>query len=331
MNIKKFFHKTFIAIIAFILVIMGVLSRGKMTVYADLELPYMLKVNVSTNCLFVYTRDLGGNYTTLVKTMACSAHTDNVGGITQMTIMSKEAWKQLDDGTYLRFANMLNSDIIIGTVPYASQTKDSINGEKYNYLQAGQPSGSNIWLTCADAEWIYDNCLEGTRVIIYGDWGEITTVERPATITLPLDNVNSGWDPTDDTPENPWKECEARIVNANSVDLKLGEQVNLLEKVKAYDTCGNDITSSVVIMGNYDINKVGTYDVSYYVTDALGSQVKKDIKVNVTDKKIQKSMAGSKSKEGEKIKPLGQRFRNLIILAVLTYATSRVIRKKLDF
>lgn len=331
MNIKKIIYKTVIAIFTFISAIMLILLESQDIVYADLELAYMIEVNVATNCLYVYTRDLSGNYTSLVKEMACSAYTDNVGGSTRTRILDKREWKQLADGTFQRYAVTLDGEISIGTVPYTDQSPNSLNGEKYNYIKEGQSSDANIWLTCADAKWLYENCLEGTVVVIYSDWGEITYVDRPEAISLPLDNPNSGWDPTDDTAENPWKECSARIINANSVDVKLGENVNLLEKVKAYDTCGNDITSSIIIMGNYDVNKVGTYNVSYYVADVLGSQVKKDIKVNVTDKKIEKSMSGSKSKDKEKLKPFGQRLKNLIILAVLTYFISRFIRKKIDF
>ena len=40
--------------------------------------------------------------------------------------------------------------------------------------------------------------------------------------------------------------------------------------IKAYDTCGNDITAKIIVKGEVDLNIPGEYKVTYSVVDLLG-------------------------------------------------------------
>ncbi len=53
--------------------------------------------------------------------------------------------------------------------------------------------------------------------------------------------------------------------------------MDLLEKVTALDTCGNDITKDLKITGSVNCNVTGTYKVTYAVTDLLGRSAEKTI------------------------------------------------------
>ena len=65
-----------------------------------------------------------------------------------------------------------------------------------------------------------------------------------------------------------------------------GSNVNILSTVTATDTCGNDISSSISISGNYDRNVPGTYHVTLSVTDLLGKSASKEITITVTKKTV---------------------------------------------
>ena len=48
------------------------------------------------------------------------------------------------------------------------------------------------------------------------------------------------------------------------------DEFNYLDGIKAYDTCGNDITSELVVSGDVDLAIPGEYVVKYSVVDLLG-------------------------------------------------------------
>ncbi len=53
---------------------------------------------------------------------------------------------------------------------------------------------------------------------------------------------------------------------------------------KAYDDCGDDLTSKVVVKNNIDLKTLGTYTVTYEVQDSKGHKATATRKVNVTKK-----------------------------------------------
>jgi len=85
-------------------------------------------------------------------------------------------------------------------------------------------------------------------------------------------------------------ELEIKIVNNESpiieakekITIKEGEEINLLENVKAQDKDKEELIVEVV--GEYDINKPGTYNLKYVTRDSSGNKVEKKFVLEVTEK-----------------------------------------------
>lgn len=72
------------------------------------------------------------------------------------------------------------------------------------------------------------------------------------------------------------------ISGANSVDVDLGTTYNDAG-ASATDANDGDLTSSITVSSNVDTNTVGTYTVTYTVSDAAGNQATETRTVNVVD------------------------------------------------
>ncbi len=60
-------------------------------------------------------------------------------------------------------------------------------------------------------------------------------------------------------------EKSLKIIGAKNLTVKLGENINLMDGVKAFDEKGSDLTSFVKTEGEVDFNKAGEYKVKYYI------------------------------------------------------------------
>ena len=327
MKIKKSALKIFTMVLLGMLAFVFSMNVKERRSYAD-GYPYMIKVNVAKNYAMVCAQDESGQYTKIVKIMSCCPFAGNMTLPLELPSAIKNEWSSLPDGKYARYATVFNG-VCISSVPYTAIANNALDAEQYNQLGKGT-SSYNILTNVESAKWIFEKCNLGTTLQIYSDPNEQLSVDLPVSINIPLTSVNKGWDPTDDDPENPWKNESAKITGASNREVVRGEAVNLMQNIKAFDTCGNDITSSVLVMGDYDTNKVGTYDVTYYVADSLGSKVTQKIKLNVKDQKIADSMSAVSNTEKKEKKSTGQKFRIIIILAVVTYVVHSVIKKKID-
>lgn len=114
---------------------------------------------------------------------------------------------QKEDGSYGRYVVRFNNHILFHSVPYVSMTPDSLEWEQYNLLGETASLGC-VRLAVADAKWIYDNCGPGTKVIVYES--EEEAVDKPEAVRIPEDNPFRGWDPTDESPDNPWREVQTQ-------------------------------------------------------------------------------------------------------------------------
>ena len=114
---------------------------------------------------------------------------------------------QKEDGSYGRYVVRFNNHILFHSVPYVSMTPDSLEWEQYNLLGETASLGC-VRLAVADAKWIYDNCGPGTKVIVYES--EEEAVDKPEAVRIPEDNPFRGWDPTDENPDNPWREIQTQ-------------------------------------------------------------------------------------------------------------------------
>lgn len=248
--------------------------------------PYLIKVNRVQNCVTIYTPDKSGQYTVPYKSMICST-----GRMLSYTptgtfkTSSRYTWRLMVDGTHSQYATRFNNGILFHSVPCYSPNKNRLEFEEFNKL--GEPASLGCVRLCvADAKWIYDNCPYGTTVIVYDDENSPGPLGKPSMIKIPADSPNNGWDPTDPDPANPWNNMTPTI-NASDITIVLGQANNIASAISAKDTCGNDISSSVQITGNYNINQVGTYTLHLSVTDLLGRSANKDITLKVVSNSSQ--------------------------------------------
>ncbi|MFR1518032.1 MAG: L,D-transpeptidase family protein [Clostridia bacterium] len=255
-------------------------------------LPYYIKVNRAMCTVTVYGIDANGEYTVPVKAFACS-----VGKEGDETILGEYAihepfgttWCYMVDGTYSQYAYRIERGYMFHIVPSFENRKNTLETEEYNKL--GSPASLGcIRLTTADAKWIQEHCAVGTKTLIYDDPQTPGPLGKPDTIKIPLEHEWAGWDPTDPDEENPWQKAVPRIEAADRT-VPLGTESDLLQNVKAYDTCGNDITEKLYWYGKYTFDIAGSYQITLGVTDALGKNTEKTITITVSGEQEQLSSA----------------------------------------
>lgn len=250
----------------------GELVDGNLTREQINRMRFLLKVNRLKNCITVYIQDDNGEFTIPVKAMRCSTGGDNTPLGVYKTTHKYEFRKLLFD-VYGQYATRIVGQILFHSSSYESDRKDTLIAEEFNKL--GEPvSHGCIRLTVEDAKWIYEYCRLGTTVEIYED-EDPGPLGIPEVIKLPEDTV---WDPTDPSEDNPWNDKKPEIIADDTIYVIQGHKVDLLEKVTALDTCGNDITEDLKITGSVNCNVTGTYKVTYAVTDLLGRSAEKTIR-----------------------------------------------------
>lgn len=244
-------------------------------------LPYMIMVNRAANCITVYGKDEAGKFTIPVKaiTVSCGKNVGDTPLGTYQTI-NEYNWRKMVDGTYSQYAYRIVGSILFHSVPYYSQAKNDLEWEEFNKL--GTPASLGcVRMTVADSKWLMDHCPIGTLVKIYDDAANPGPLGKPDTIKIPADSPYKNWDPTDPDPANPWKLFSASITHPSDkkVTVKPGTTIDEIKATyfSATDTCGNDISKKILVSGTYDTNVEGTYNLTFYVIDAIGSKAQVDI------------------------------------------------------
>lgn len=241
------------------------------------KLPYQIMVNRSQNCVTVYTYDSDGKYTVPVRAMVCSCGIENRTRLGFYNIYFRTVWNPLVNDSYGQYVSGFDGDYLFHSVPYNDISKSSLKTEEYNKL--GTPASRGcVRMASSDCKWVYDNCPGNTAVVIYDD-------DNPGPLGKPesihITDLECQWDPTDDNEDNPYNGKTPQITGAEDVTLKVGESFDPAKDVAAFDTCGNDITEYMEIIGNPVTTRAGTYKVTYSVTDVLNRSAKVDITVTV--------------------------------------------------
>lgn len=227
---------------------------------------YAIKVNRTANCVTVYTYDEKGKYTVPVRAMVCSTGLNNATITGNYTIGIKTEWLFLVGDVFGRYISGISGDYLFHSVPYYTLNEQDLEVEEFNKL-GEQASQGCVRLAVSDAKWIYDNCPTGTAVNIYDDAETAGPLGKPDTIKIT--DFNNKWDPTDSSKKCPYATATPTISGANDCTIKSGGNFYALAGVTAVDTCGNDISSEIKVVGNVVTTRKGKYKVTYSVTDVL--------------------------------------------------------------
>ena len=172
--------------------------------------PFFIRVNKPNNYAVVYAMDKDNHYTIPYKAFVCS-----VGKFDENTptgvfkISDRYVWRNMVDGSYAQYAMRIHGHIMLHSVPYTSMSKDSLEYWEYNKLGKAASLGC-IRFTVADIKWIYDNCPEGTGVIIEDKKDQKCPLPIKKPKRIRAKSKNRGWDPTDPDKNNPWKKKSKR-------------------------------------------------------------------------------------------------------------------------
>ena len=81
------------------------------------------------------------------------------------------------------------------------------------------------------------------------------------------------------------------VITANDKTVIINETFDPMEDIKGYDNEDGDITNKIKIeSNNVNINKVGTYEIKYSLTDTYGDTVYKTVKINVVNRTESKAL-----------------------------------------
>lgn len=162
---------------------------------------YYIKVNYGANTVTIYEKDDSGYYTVPVKAMICSCGTATPKSGVYKTSSGYE-WGTLEGGTYGRYSTRIKGGILFHSVPYVSESEDSLEYWEYDKLGTTASLGC-VRLAVADSKWIFDNCEVGTQVEFYSDTNP-GPLGKPTAQKISDNEQCRNWDPTDTSPNSPW-------------------------------------------------------------------------------------------------------------------------------
>ena len=234
--------------------------------------PYYIKVNRTTKCTTIYTKDENGNYTVPYKAMVCAPGEGGNTPLGKFKTPEKYRWKQLLGGVWGQYSTRITGGVLFHSCCYRTTNESTLITRTYNSLGTKASLGC-VRLTVEDAKWIYDNCPLGTTVEVYD--APTDPIPCPKPMRLTANATYPGWDPTDPNPNNPWQKEQVKIIiDKPKKFIKKGDEYAynnlaeiLHEGVKAYDIANNEIHYDISC--NVDVNKSGQYIIKYFATDCL--------------------------------------------------------------
>lgn len=137
------------------------------TAYIARNQSYHIRINVSKNIAVISGIDSNGGIGTTVHAFYVAVNKNIKTGST--VISDKSEWKKLDNEGYAHYNTRLDNSEYICSTPYFTKTIGNMNIDEYNKISTSLSYGS-IFMTPADAKWIYNNCGVNTVVEILADF-----------------------------------------------------------------------------------------------------------------------------------------------------------------
>ncbi len=239
------------------------------TPQGDYDTEYLVRVNKDTNVVTIFVRDSEGNHTVPYKAMICSTGPDTPTGTWLMSYQA--VWNGLIHDLEGHYVSHIVGNYLFHSVPYTRRSEDAILTAEYNKLGTSASAGC-VRLTTGDCDFMYQNCTTGSTVIQivhYGAGGD--PLGKPDFIRLPTD-VETCWDPTNPSSDNPWNDKYPYFTGVEEeITIFVGDDApDLLSGVKGFDTCGNDISERIELVGSVNSYVSGTYEIDFFIRDALG-------------------------------------------------------------
>lgn len=258
----------------------------------DVQPVYKIMVNRAANCITVYEKGEEGKSDIPVKAFVCSVgragHATPLG---RFKTSNYYEWRLMVDDSYGRYVVRFNRKIMFHSVPYYTANVGDLEWEQYNLL--GEPASLGcVRLTCADAKWIYENCVRGTEVIVYDDAENPGPLGKPSEMKLAAENSMKQWDPTDTGEENPWNLFRPRLYLINGgtdgvLRLPVGTAPEDIYKVIGLMDCNGKVLDkgeyTIRLSGNYDLNTEGVYKVSVCGIETMGIRTERQMLLRVGD------------------------------------------------
>lgn len=242
--------------------------------------PYKIQVNRNTNTVTVFTYDERGKYTVPVRAMICSCGEmtpENITPTGTYSVYLKSRWHALFSDVYGQYITGFSGHYLFHSVPYTDTSENTLKTDEFNKLGTNASQGC-VRMLVSDAKWIYDNCDYETEVEVIDKKESADPLSRPEVIKL---DGSIRWDPTDPAKKNPYKDMSPVIKGAKKQTVNKGETFDMLKGITAIDSCGNDITDTIEVIGNVVTTKEGKYKVTYKVTDTIGKEAEKTIVITV--------------------------------------------------
>ena len=213
---------------------------------------YYIRINYTANVVTIYTKDADGNYTIPVKALVCSTGTATpTSGVYKMS--NKYRWHMLNGGVYGQYCTRITGHILFHSVPYATNSPDSLKYTAYDKLGTKASAGC-IRLTVQDAMWIYNNCASGTYVEFYSS-SDPGPLGKPSARKISSNLDCRNWDPTDPDPRNPWNGyVEPKNVEIVQEVQKPQEKEQIQEEVKTNETKQNDTQNQEIVEKDNNTN-----------------------------------------------------------------------------
>jgi hypothetical protein len=142
-------------------------STTEESAYIAKNQSYKIRINVSRNIAIIYSIGSNNGFDNVVKAFYVSVNSNINTGDT--FISEKAEWRKLDITGYGHYSTRLNNSEYICSSAYFTKTVGNMNIDEYNKMGTNASSGS-IYMTPADAKWIYNNCGVNTQVQIENDF-----------------------------------------------------------------------------------------------------------------------------------------------------------------